>query len=431
MKKFNDITSLRRYVNEQLNEIGQVSVSGKISELRHWTNGYTEMRYITIVDDKERLNCSIHGSYYKQKLDKEYIIEIEGNITTSNRGDISIRVVNYRVKKADIDKTEYDKLVDKVIELGYTKDKKPVKDHYQKIGILSQKSAQGFMDIVSSLNDRLAGAELILYECRVQGKDAPNDIIKAIEKANQHNYVDILILARGGGSREDLNCFDDIKLAKIIYTSNIPIVTGLGHQQDKTIADEVSARSFITPTAIAGGITKSKNDIIEQLLKIKHDIVQKIHHKVEKELIYVDKYNTHINKFFSLYYEKQLSEAKRLKYEYVFKIRNITKNTIINLTNTENAINSSMLRMIDIEHTEVKHLKNNIKHVIDIHIMQDKNKCSNTLDILETYNTMLTDGKCQIVHNGNIIRTLKDFNKVDTYEILFMDGTTGKLKRIY
>ena len=121
-------------------------------------------------------------------------------------------------------------------------------------------------DVLSKLKDRFPLANIIIYPSLVQGNEAAKNLISQLQRSNEEKYADVLMLIRGGGSLEDLMVFNDEDLAREIYRSSIPIVTGIGHQPDVTIADYVADASMETPTAAAVFITPDKYELVERLL---------------------------------------------------------------------------------------------------------------------------------------------------------------------
>lgn len=146
---------------------------------------------------------------------------------------------------------------------GYfaTEHKKPLPLFPQHIGIITSKTAAALQDILTVLKRRYPIAPITLYHTSVQGKGAANDIINAITKANQAKLADVLILARGGGSMEDLWCFNEESVADAIFNSALPIITGIGHEIDFTIADFVADVRAPTPSVAAETATPDSQDL--------------------------------------------------------------------------------------------------------------------------------------------------------------------------
>ncbi|MCP4701499.1 MAG: exodeoxyribonuclease VII large subunit, partial [Gammaproteobacteria bacterium] len=122
-------------------------------------------------------------------------------------------------------------------------------------GVITSPSGAAVRDVLSVLRRRFPGIPVLIYPVPVQGRDAPAAIIKALETANRRKDCDVLLLARGGGSLEDLQAFNDEGVARAVYASAIPIVSGIGHEIDFTIVDFVADLRAATPSAAAESIS--------------------------------------------------------------------------------------------------------------------------------------------------------------------------------
>jgi exodeoxyribonuclease VII large subunit len=132
-----------------------------------------------------------------------------------------------------------------------------------KIGIITSASGAALQDILVTLNRRYPVADVILYPTLVQGTSAPQDIIEAIDLADKRRDTDVIILARGGGSLEDLQAFNDEMVARKVYQCSIPVVCGVGHEVDFTICDFVADQRAATPTAAAEMVTPDIQEIAQ------------------------------------------------------------------------------------------------------------------------------------------------------------------------
>ncbi len=129
--------------------------------------------------------------------------------------------------------------------------KRPVPAFPRQIGVVTSPEAAAFQDIQNVLRRRCPLVEIILSPCLVQGSDAPPQIVKAIECLNRYSQVDVILVIRGGGSLEDLWAFNDERVARAIAASRIPVIAGVGHETDFTIADFVADVRAPTPSAAA------------------------------------------------------------------------------------------------------------------------------------------------------------------------------------
>ena len=162
---------------------------------------------------------------------------------------------------------EFEALKKRLLEAGLFAEehKKPLPAIPRCIGIITSPTGAAIRDILSVLQRRFASVPVIIYPTLVQGDLAAPNIVKAIETANHRNECDALILTRGGGSLEDLWPFNEEKVAYAIYRSNIPIVSGVGHEIDFTIADFVADLRAPTPSAAAELATPDREELLNSL----------------------------------------------------------------------------------------------------------------------------------------------------------------------
>lgn len=234
----------------------------------------------------------------------------------------------------------------------------------------------------------------------MQGDLAPNEIHKAISLANQHQKAELLVLIRGGGSKEDLECFNNEKVATAIFQSKIPIVTGIGHQIDTSLADLVSHKHYITPTAVAQNITlqnKIPKKIIENKFK---SITQKIIHYLNSTHQYLfdkqtelEKYKNHLDNILDKKY-KSINHQKIC--QYIEHSRELLNQMVISsLTQDYN--------------NRILHLSNLIE--------------KNGIQISKYSEELSNLSRPKIMSRGSEIMTLSDFKKNKTFTITFIDGS--------
>lgn len=143
------------------------------------------------------------------------------------------------------------------------------------IGIITSPTGAAIRDILSVLKRRFPSIAIIVYPTAVQGTLAAKQIAKALAIANQRNECEILILARGGGSLEDLWCFNEEIVARAIYASTLPVISAIGHEIDFTIADFVADVRAPTPSAAAELVSPDRSEWLERLTKLSSTLVQK------------------------------------------------------------------------------------------------------------------------------------------------------------
>ncbi len=161
--------------------------------------------------------------------------------------------------------------------------KKPLPQNINRVGVITSATGAAIKDILTVLKRRAPQLEVIIYPAMVQGKEAHVHLINQIQLANARNEVDVLIVGRGGGSLEDLWCFNHEQLARAIYQSELPIVSAVGHEIDTTISDYVADVRAATPSAAAELVSPNTQELHGKVIELinrlnnafKHDMADK------------------------------------------------------------------------------------------------------------------------------------------------------------
>jgi len=152
--------------------------------------------------------------------------------------------------------------------------KRPLPRFPRAIGVVTSPQAAALRDVLTTLKARWPSLQVILYSTPVQGSDAPSTIVDALRTASERGECDVLLLVRGGGSLEDLSAFNEERVARAIATSSIPIISGVGHETDFTIADFVADLRAPTPTGAAQLATPSRVDLNQHVLHSRARLAQ-------------------------------------------------------------------------------------------------------------------------------------------------------------
>ena len=161
--------------------------------------------------------------------------------------------------------------------------KKAIPDAVKRVGIITSSTGAAIHDILTTLKRRYPMEKTIVYPVPVQGKGASRKISAAIKKANARNEVDVIIVARGGGSLEDLWEFNEEEVARATYASKIPVVTGIGHEVDFTIADFVADQRAATPTAAAELISPDRYQQLQKLASLESHLTYLIEQNLQQK----------------------------------------------------------------------------------------------------------------------------------------------------
>ena len=164
----------------------------------------------------------------------------------------------------------------------------------QTIGIITSPQAAALHDVLTTLERRAPYARLILYPTLVQGAEATAQIVSALEAANRHAQADVLLLCRGGGSLEDLWCFNEAAVVRAVAASTLPIICGVGHETDTTLADLAADVRAPTPTAAAEMVAPDKTRTLS-LLGMQHDrLRQRVTRQLDEAAMRLDGYSARL-----------------------------------------------------------------------------------------------------------------------------------------
>ncbi|MBX2846683.1 MAG: exodeoxyribonuclease VII large subunit [Acidiferrobacterales bacterium] len=246
----------------------EIWIEGELSSLSAPASGHL---YFSLKDEQSQLRCAMFRnrasiSRYQPKAGDLVRVRAKISVYTA-RGDLQCIVQHIEEAGEGILQKRFEELKQKLNQQGLfdSNHKQSLPSFAQRIGIITSPTGAAVKDVLSTLNRRCPGIPVTIYPAVVQGESAPESIIGAIKNANQHQQCDVLILTRGGGSLEDLWCFNDERLANEIFNCAIPIVSGVGHEVDFTIADLVADQRAPTPTAAAELLSPDNNQLQAQL----------------------------------------------------------------------------------------------------------------------------------------------------------------------
>ncbi|MFT4060104.1 MAG: exodeoxyribonuclease VII large subunit [Legionella sp.] len=281
------VTQLNRQVKSYLeNELGMVHVEGEISNLSKPGSGHF---YFTLKDSGAQIRCVFfknrHFGTIATKLNDGLHIVASGKLSLYEaRGDYQLIVEQVTEAGLGALYQQFEELKNKLAAEGLFNriNKKPLPVIPQKIGIITSPTGAAIRDMLSTLARRFPLARVLIYPSEVQGAGAAQQLINALQRANYEKRCDVLILARGGGSIEDLWAFNDEQLARHIVQSSIPIVSGVGHETDFTIADFVADYRAETPTAAAAAVTPDCLELFKLLNQLQLRLLEAMQRQVQK-----------------------------------------------------------------------------------------------------------------------------------------------------
>ena len=291
MSEFQDcytVSNLNRKIRELLEyQLIDIWVKGEISNFHHHpSSGHM---YFTLKDGGSELRCTMfrmNNSYLKFKPSDGMEVRLFGLVTVyEKRGQVQFKVTNMEPLGLGDLYRAYELLKRSLDEEGLFDDRHKMKipPYPNKIGIITSGSGSAYQDILNVLSRRNPNIDVLLKSVKVQGNGSAEEIVDAIEIFNNYDDVDLLVIARGGGSIEDLWSFNEEKVARAIFDSSIPIISGIGHETDYTITDFVSDLRAPTPSAAAELAVPQLDDLLSYLAETKNRLIRSVIQLLEQK----------------------------------------------------------------------------------------------------------------------------------------------------
>lgn len=292
--------------------------------------------------------------------------------------------------------------------------KKVIPDNVKRVGIITSPSGAAIHDILTTLQRRYPMKKIIVYPVPVQGKGSSNKIASAINKANARQETDILVVARGGGSLEDLWEFNEEVVARAIYHSDIPVITGIGHEVDFTIADFVADQRAATPTAAAELISPDRYQLLQKLSTIESRFIYLLQRDLQQKQQKIDWLNKRIR-----HPKDQLNifknKLRELNHRNIRSIKNVLaeSNSQINLINAKIQQHSPQQRVQQLQQQH-KNINTRFQLATNQLISIKKKKLQHlvyTMDALSPLHTLKRGYAIVRDQDNKIIRSISEIKK--------------------
>lgn len=268
------VEELNRYVNQLISndsELRIVRVRGEISNYKRYPSGHA---YFQLKDTRAQVSCVMFKGQFSQVAfqpadGQNVILQARAGIYEQ---DGRFQLVVYTMQQDGIGDLfrRFELLKNKLKEMGLFDEerKRPLPLLPKRIGVITSPKGAVISDIIHVLSRRFPGFDLVLFPSAVQGASAANELINGIKYFNSAKIADVIIIARGGGSIEDLWCFNDERLALSIADSEIPIISAVGHETDFTICDFVADYRAPTPSAAAEIVMPDKSLLAQDVIRL-------------------------------------------------------------------------------------------------------------------------------------------------------------------
>lgn len=383
------VTALNKYIKNIVDNdefLGMVYIRGEISNFK---SHYTGHLYFTLKDETSLIKCVMFKTYTSNLnfTPKDGMsVVILGSVSVFERDGIyQIYVKGMEMDGVGALYAEYEKLKSKLAEEGLFDEnkKKRIPMLPKSIGVITSKTGAVIRDIINVTTRRFPNVNIKLYPASVQGKGAAETIVKGLKYFNQARNVDVIIVARGGGSLEDLWPFNEEITARAIYESNIPVISAVGHETDFTIADFVADLRAPTPSAAGELAVPELNELMWKLGNIRKKIC----------LLLTQKLELMKNKYYSLMNSKVLKNPYDILQQKTLTVEKYESELISNIT-------------IKIKDDRLK-----------------LTKIASSLDALSPLKTLTRGYSIIEDKNRNVITSVKEIKTNDIVSIILTDGS--------
>lgn len=384
------VSSLNSYIKRTIDSdiiLNNLSIKGEVSNFKLHTSGHM---YFSLKDEFAKINCVMFkdkAQLVKFDIKDGMKVEIKGRVSVySKEGSYQLYCDNIKQEGLGDLYQAFLELKEKLKNKGLMEEeyKKPLPLYPKKVGIITSPTGAAIRDIINVAKRRNKNIPILIYPALVQGTSASESVIKGIKTLNKVNDVDVIIIARGGGSIEELWAFNDEKLAYEIFNSRKPIVTGIGHEVDFTIADFVSDKRCPTPSAAAEITIPSLDNMIIELTNINTVLHRKIDYLLNEKRVQIDFLKNNL--------------------EY-----NNPKNYLIN------------------QYEKIDRINEKLKTLALAKIDKEKNNIRTFTSLLNTNNPLniLNRGYTIVQSKKKVLTSIKDFEKPVDIDIILKDGKTS------
>ncbi len=283
------VTSLNLYVKSLLDgddRLFDVAIEGEISNFKQYPSGHC---YFTLKDEKSQIKCVLFSSYTRNiafKPENGMKVITRGRVSLYERdGAYQMYATNMFLSGAGSYRIVFERIKNKLEKEGLfdPQSKKKLPSMPFKIGVATSANGAAFHDIVSVARRRFPCVEIVLAPCMVQGEQAESSIVQAIRQLDQIGDIDLIIIGRGGGSKEDLWVFNSEAVARAAFNCKKPTISAVGHEVDISILDFVCDVRAATPTAAAELALPDLTTINNKLLNIDKSIKKDIYRYIDNK----------------------------------------------------------------------------------------------------------------------------------------------------
>lgn len=410
----------------QTMDLDGIWIQGEISNLTKHRSGHY---YFSLKDISGEMSCVMFSSYVSRlnfNVEEGMRVLVSGSINVyEQRG--SLQLVIRQMKQDGLGDLylEFEKRKQDLLRAGYFDEshKKAKPDYIENIGVVTGAQAAALQDVLSTIQRRWPMMKVTLYPSLVQGSFAPKSLIQSLKEADTHNH-DALLIVRGGGSFEDLFCFNDVQLVKTIYSLNTYIVSGVGHEVDTTLCDLVCDHRSVTPTAAAQWVTLDQYEVMTQILKDKELLRQNMSMILNHNKLKLDSYKNYpyLKDPKSFIIEKQLKlDGYNTQIEHALELELQKKNVIKNYTQQ---MHLRMMNIVKVQENKLSMVPEKLRSNMQVLLQNSRHSLQKNCALLDAYSPLkvLSRGYSISKIEDQVIKHVKDVTRDDIMVTRVNDG---------
>lgn len=410
----------------QTMDLDGIWIQGEISNLTKHRSGHY---YFSLKDKSGEMSCVMFSSYVSRlnfNVEEGMRVLVSGSINVyEQRG--SLQLVIRQMKQDGLGDLylEFEKRKQDLLRAGYFDEshKKAKPDYIENIGVVTGAQAAALQDVLSTIQRRWPMMKVTLYPSLVQGSLAPKSLIQSLKEADTHNH-DALLIVRGGGSFEDLFCFNDVQLVKTIYSLNTYIVSGVGHEVDTTLCDLVCDHRSVTPTAAAQWVTLDQYEVMTQILKDRELLRQNMSMILNHNKLKLDSYKNHpyLKDPKSFIIEKQLKlDGYNTQIEHALELELQKKNVIKNYTQQ---MHLRMMNIVKVQENKLSMVPEKLRSNTQVLLQNSRHSLQKNCALLDAYSPLkvLSRGYSISKIEDKVIKHVKDVARDDIMVTRVNDG---------
>ncbi|MDE1209460.1 exodeoxyribonuclease VII large subunit [Vibrio aestuarianus] len=377
------------------NEMGIVWLVGEISNFSSPVSGHW---YLSLKDSRAQVKCAMFkGSNrfvsFKPKNGQQVLVKARLSLYEP-RGDYQIIIESMQPEGDGRLQQEFEKLKMQLAAEGLfaQSNKRPLPENPKCVGVITSKTGAALFDILDVLKRRDPSLPVIVYPTMVQGEQAAIQIAQAIGRANARAECDVLIVGRGGGSLEDLWCFNHEIVARTIAASEIPIISAIGHEIDITIADFVADVRAPTPSAAAELVSRDNSHKQQTFTSYQHKLRSAIRHYISQQQQQVNALNYALQKQHPNYHlqrQTQLLDETQMRLQRAMSSFITRKRQHVNEQFHQLQLNSPVQKLAQQQHRLAK-TEQKLLDVMDRKLLTTRHKLALAAEKLDTVSPLAT-----------------------------------------